>query len=52
MVMVPHPPKTACDGAEKRVQDHFPDVGKMVGIGSSAQRRIDDMGSRVMHATS
>ena len=42
--MVPLPPKTACEGAEKRVQDHFADVGKMVKIGSSStRRRIDDM---------
>jgi DNA-damage-inducible protein D len=35
--------KHACEGAGERVQDHFANVGKMVGIGSGTQRRIDDM---------
>jgi DNA-damage-inducible protein D len=35
--------KNACQSAGERVQDHFADVGKMVEIGSSTQRRIDDM---------
>ncbi|MDX1908366.1 MAG: DNA damage-inducible protein D [Bacteroidia bacterium] len=35
--------KTACEGAGEKVAHHFADVGKMVGIGSNTQRRIDDL---------
>jgi DNA-damage-inducible protein D len=35
--------KEACANSGQNVQDHFPDVRKMVGIGSGAQRKIDDI---------
>lgn len=35
--------KNACEGAGEKVKHHFADVGKMVGIGSGTQRRIDDI---------
>ena len=35
--------KTACEGSENNVSDHFADVGKMVDIGSGAEREIDDI---------
>lgn len=34
--------KTACNEAGMVISDHFADVGKMVGIGSGAQREVDD----------
>lgn len=34
--------KLACELSEKLIDDHFADVGKMVIIGSKAQRRQDD----------
>ncbi len=35
--------KEACVNAGENIHDHFPDVGKMVPIGSGADRAIDDM---------
>jgi DNA-damage-inducible protein D len=35
--------KTACEQSGHLVQDHFPDVRKMVDIGSSTQREIEDI---------
>lgn len=35
--------KTACDGSENEVPDHFVEVNKMVNIGSGAERELEDM---------
>ena len=35
--------KTACEVSGHAVQDHFPDVRKMVDLGSGSQREIDDI---------
>lgn len=35
--------KGSCETSEVRVSDHFADVGKMVSIGSGAEKEIDDM---------
>ena len=35
--------KTACEVSGHRVADHFPDVGKMVDLGSGSQREVDDI---------
>lgn len=35
--------KTACEISENNVSDHFADVGKMVSIGSGAEKEISDM---------
>ena len=35
--------KTACEVTGRPVQDHFPDVRKMVDLGSGSQRDIDDI---------
>jgi DNA-damage-inducible protein D family protein len=35
--------KEACRNAGNFDADHFPDVGKMVGIGSGTERKVDDM---------
>ena len=35
--------KTACEGSRNTVSDHFADVGKMVNIGSGAERELDDI---------
>jgi len=35
--------KTACEVSGVAVIDHFPDVRKMVGLGSGSQREIDDI---------
>jgi DNA-damage-inducible protein D len=35
--------KNACEGAGEQVEHHFADVGKMVELGSGAQRRLDDI---------
>lgn len=35
--------KEACKQALEQVLDHFPDVRKMVRIGSGAEKAIDDM---------
>ena len=35
--------KTACLQSENSIEDHFAHVGKMVSIGSGAQREIDDI---------
>ncbi len=35
--------KTACEVSGHDVQNHFPDVRKMVGLGSGSQREIDDI---------
>jgi DNA-damage-inducible protein D len=35
--------KIACQTAEHAIADHFPDVRKMVDIGSGAEREIDDI---------
>ncbi len=34
--------QTACDGSQNVISDHFSHVGKMVDIGSSAKRKIED----------
>ena len=33
----------ACNNSENSIQDHFSDVGKMVNIGSGAERKIEDL---------
>lgn len=35
--------KTACDKAGQQISDHFPDVKKMVNLGSGSEREIKDM---------
>jgi len=35
--------KTACEVSGHVVGDHFPDVGKMVDLGSGSQRQVDDL---------
>ncbi len=35
--------KTACEISEQNIPDHFPDVRKMVTIGSGAQKEIEDI---------
>ncbi len=35
--------KTACEISGHAIQDHFPDVGKMVDLGSGSQREVDDI---------
>jgi hypothetical protein len=35
--------KEACKNSGKNIRDHFADVSKMVGIGSSTGRKIDDI---------
>ena len=35
--------KTACDVSGHKVEDHFPDVRKMVDLGSGSQREIEDI---------
>ena len=35
--------KIACESSGNAVSDHFADVGKMVDLGSGAQREIDDI---------
>ncbi len=35
--------KAACENAGSKVSDHFADIGKMVGLGSRAQREIEDI---------
>lgn len=35
--------KTACEVSGHPIEDHFADVGKMVGLGSGSQREVDDM---------
>ena len=35
--------KNACTTAGEKLSDHFADIGKMVDLGSSAQRKIDDI---------
>lgn len=35
--------KIACQNSGFDVEDHFADVGKMVGIGSGAEREVDDI---------
>ncbi len=37
--------KDGCRNAGELVENHFPDVKKMVEIGSEAERSIDDIGS-------
>jgi DNA-damage-inducible protein D len=34
--------KEACQNAGESIQYHFADVSKMVGIGSGAEKEIDD----------
>ena len=34
--------KLACEGVGNNVSDHFPDVRKMVSLGSGSEREIDD----------
>ena len=41
--------KIACEKTGLLVEDHFPDVGKMVGVGSGAERKINDI-SLTRHA--
>lgn len=35
--------KESCENAGEKVSDHFADVGKMVKLGSGAERQIDDV---------
>lgn len=35
--------KKACANADANVSDHFADVGKMVAVGSGAQREVEDI---------
>jgi DNA-damage-inducible protein D len=35
--------KVACAGSGQRVENHFADVGRMVPIGSGAEREVDDI---------
>lgn len=35
--------KTACEVSGYKIEDHFPDVGKMVKIGSETEREVDDI---------
>ena len=35
--------KTACDVSREAIDNHFADIGKMVDIGSGAQKEIKDM---------
>jgi DNA-damage-inducible protein D len=35
--------KKACENADSSVSDHFADVGKMVSVGSGAQREVEDI---------
>jgi DNA-damage-inducible protein D len=35
--------KEACKNAGEEIPNHFPDVRKMVGIGSNAEREINDI---------
>ena len=35
--------KAACENAGSKVSDNFADVGKMAGLGSNAQREIEDI---------
>lgn len=35
--------KEACENSENNVSDHFADVGKMVALGSGAEREIEDI---------
>ncbi len=35
--------KTACETSGVAVSDHFPDIGKMVSLGSSSQREVMDV---------
>jgi DNA-damage-inducible protein D len=35
--------KKACENADSSVSDHFADVGKMVAVGSGAQRELEDI---------
>ena len=35
--------KTACTNASQRVEDHFADVGKMIGLAKGATREINDL---------
>jgi len=35
--------KESCTNAGEKIKDHFPDVRKMVGIGSGAEKEIDDI---------
>jgi DNA-damage-inducible protein D len=35
--------KTACEVSEQNISDHFADVGKMVLIGSGAEKEVEDL---------
>ena len=35
--------KDACENVGEKISDHFADVGKMVGLGSGAQREVEDI---------
>ena len=35
--------KTSCGVSGHNISDHFPDVGKMVDLGSGSQRQIEDI---------
>jgi len=35
--------KESCTNAGEKISDHFADVGKMVTLGSGAERQIDDV---------
>ncbi len=34
--------KESCENAGEKVADHFADTGKMVKVGSGAERQVDD----------
>jgi DNA-damage-inducible protein D len=35
--------RVACENAGEKIEDHFPDVRKMVGVGSGAEREVVDI---------
>ncbi len=35
--------KVACEMSEQSIPDHFPDVSKMVDIGSGAKKNVEDI---------
>ena len=35
--------KESCENAGEKIDDHFADAGKMVTVGSGAERQVDDV---------
>lgn len=35
--------KEACRNAGEKIEDHFPDIGKVIVVGHGAQQQIDDI---------